>query len=85
MSGQRLDTGKYDAVFVGFFDTPPPIDRQVIFSITPSFSMVLTSVQVYKSRSSLKKIIPLADFLKNRFFTIFKEVADFSTFWLLGA
>ena len=58
-------------------DTPPPIDRQVIFYITLGFSLVLNSVHVYKSRSSIREIIPNAHFEKNQFFTKMKVVVDF--------
>ena len=57
--------------------TPPPIDRQVIFYITLGFSLVLNSVHVYKSRSSIREIIPNAHFEKNQFFTKMKVVVDF--------
>ena len=64
--------------------TMPPIDRQVIFYITLGFSLVLNSVHVYKSRSSIREIIPNAHFEKNQFFTKMKVVVDFWAFWLLG-
>ena len=48
--------------------TLPPSDRQVVWYITPTFSLVLNSTHVCESRSSLNKIIPNALFEKNRFF-----------------
>ena len=57
--------------------TPDPNYRQVIFSITSTFSMVLISVHVCETRSDLREIIPLALFEKNSFFTLWKGVAIF--------
>ena len=48
------------------------------------FSLVLSSAHVYKSRSSIREIIPNAHFEKNQFFTKMKVVVDFWAFWLLG-
>ena len=46
-------------------DTTCPVDRQVKSHITHSFSMVLTSVHLYKTGYFVSKIITVALFEKN--------------------
>ena len=49
----------------------------IIYTLHLVFSLVLNSVHVYKSRSSIREIIPNAHFEKNQFFTKMKVVVDF--------